>query len=455
MKLPSIQLLRSLAALLVAIVHGAGFERTILQENGSAESPLVSGLFLNGYAGVDLFFVISGFIMVWVTRTQRHGANAGLEFLFARTTRIYPVWWFAAGLMVVYALGLQSSMSAVVGQVTDEPLAYTGEYLARSFLLLPQAEYPILAVGWTLIHEVYFYVVFALLMLAPRAFLPIGLLVWGAIIIAASFLMPLPATATNFLTLAVHPMTMEFIFGAIIGQMVISGVSWRGGTITVIAAIWLTAALCLQGVADAFTLKWGRVLLFGFPCAALIYGVATLDMQQRTVWLIPAFAGALVTGALFQFYPTSLEAPYATRAEALILPVIVGGGAALAVLWVGWLGGLNLPGPTLRVGFALRRVFDFVSRSGDWSYSLYLTHLFSFGLVKWIFAWLGQLDALAPFFRVGQPGIWDNLIFIVCGLIATLVGAFLTYHLIERPALSVATMARRALFSKGSSARGY
>ncbi|MBY9066844.1 acyltransferase [Hyphomonas sp. WL0036] len=455
MKLPSIQLLRSLAALLVAIVHGAGFERTILQENGSVEAPLVSGLFLNGYAGVDLFFVISGFIMVWVTRNQRHGPVAGIEFLFARTTRVYPVWWFAAGLMTFYALGLQNSMFATIGQVTDAAPTYSGEYILRSFLLLPQADYPILAVGWTLIHEVYFYVVFALLILAPRAFLPIGLLVWGGLVVAASFLMPLPATATNFLTLVVHPMTMEFIFGAVIGQMVISGVSWRTGTITVIAAIWLTAALCLQGVADAFTLKWGRVLLFGFPCAALIYGVATLDIQGRTVWLLPAFVGALVTGMLFQLYPTSLDAPYAVRAEALILPVIVGGGAALMVVWAGWLGGQKLPGATLRLGLALRSLHEAVARSGDWSYSLYLTHLFSFGLVKWGFGWLGQHDALAPFFRIGQPGIWDNLLFIACGLIASLIGAYITYHLIERPALAAATMVRRALFSKGSSARGY
>jgi peptidoglycan/LPS O-acetylase OafA/YrhL len=244
-------------------------------------------------------------------------------------------------------------------------------------------------------------------------------------------------------------MTMEFIFGAIIGLLVTSGVSWRSGTITVIAAIWLTAALCYQGVADEFTLKWGRVLLFGFPCAALIYGMATLDMQGRIAWLIPAFAGTLVTGGLFQFYPTSLIDPASLRAQAVILPVITGSSTALVVLWLGWIAQKRMPELMLQISLPVGRVYHASARLGDWSYSLYLTHLFSFGLLKWIFSWIGQQEGMAPYFRVGAPGLWDNFLFISCGVSASLIGAFVTYYLVERPALGAASAARRALFQQG------
>ena len=445
MKLQTIQLLRSLAAVLVAILHAAGFERLMLQEAGSDEAPLLNGLFLNGYGGVDLFFVISGFIMVWVTRTSRPSPGTSLSFLFARTTRVYPVWWFAAGLMTLYALNLQGAVASP-GSLEAEPETYSLGYLVRSFLLLPQPDYPILSVGWTLIHEIYFYVVFAALLLLPRAFLPLGLLVWGAIVIAASFLMPLPATAENLLVLAVHPMTMEFILGAVIGLLVTSGVSWRGGSIMVIAAIWFTAALCLQGTADEFALKWGRVLMFGFPCAALVYGAATLDIQRRTVWLLPALIGAFATGLMFQLNPAGLDITYAERARQLIVPVLTGVLSAAAIILAGWFGGRYIPLVTLRAGHAFKTIYTVAARTGDWSYSLYLTHLFAFGLLKWIFAWLGAQASLAPIFAVGHPGGLGNTLFVVCGLTASLLGGFITYTLVERPALAVAMSARRALF---------
>lgn len=180
-------------------------------------------------AGSISFFVISGFIMVWVTHGQPHRPVASLDFLFARITRIYPLWWAAAGAMTLYAIVISPLMVDVTGGIDREEQALSAGYLIRSFLLVPQQDYPVLAIGWTLIHELYFYAVFALLMLLPRAFLPFAMLIWGGLVTAASLAGLTSPVATDFLTLVLHPMTMEFIFGVAAGLVVTSGIAWRGG----------------------------------------------------------------------------------------------------------------------------------------------------------------------------------------------------------------------------------
>lgn len=446
MKLQSIQALRGIAALLVVMVHGAAFERILISENGLAEAPLIGGLFLNGYGGVDLFFVISGFIMVWVTQRAVPGVATSADFLFARFLRVYPMWWMAAGLMLAYALNVQILSTLATGEIVEEPIRYSTSYLLKSFFLLPQLEFPVLAVGWTLIHEIYFYAVFAVLLLLPRTFLHWGLLVWGGLVVASSFAgLPAP-TAENFLTLAVHPMTMEFIFGAIAGLVVTSGIRWRGGFMTLFASLWLTSSFCLQGTPDEHAMLWGRVMLFGLPCTALVYGVATLDAEERAAWLIPAAAGTIVCATLFQFYGINPETPTIERVTAVILPLVVGALVMGMVLWTGWLGGQNLPRQTLALGRWLRGGLRGIVKAGDWSYSVYLLHLFVLGLLKWVFTWAGKQEALAPYFRLGHPGIADNLIFLACLLVGALMAGWLGHRLIERPVLAVVSALRRILF---------
>ncbi len=446
MKLQSIQALRGIAALLVVLVHAAAFERIIISENGLQEQALISGLFLNGYGGVDLFFVISGFIMVWVTQHAAPRPATSAEFLFSRLLRVYPLWWIAACLMLLYALNAQILSTLATGEITEEPIRYSTGYLAKSFLLLPQFEFPVLAVGWTLIHEVYFYVVFAFLLLLPRAYLPWMLLIWGGIVIAASLAGFATPTAEGFLTLAIHPMTMEFIFGAVAGLLVTSGINWRGGFMTLFATLWLTSSFCLQGPPDEQTMLWGRVLLFGLPCTALVYGFATLDVQDRIAWLIPATAGAIVCAALFQFYGIKPDTPTQARATAIILPLVCGALAMGIVLWIGWLGGQNLPRETRLAGKRLRGALIWMTSTGNWSYSLYLLHLFVLGVLKWGFTWAGKQDVLAPYFRLGAPGIIDNLLFLTCLLAGALFAGWLGHRLIERPIQSLVTALRRRFF---------
>ena len=448
MKLQSIQALRGIAALLVVVYHARALEITGLARIGSTETPLVGGLFASGFAGVDLFFVISGFIMVWVTRNTIPGPVSSGDFLFARATRIYPVWWAAASLGLLYmvlsgGVALIDSSGAAIKAGTPQ-----FQYILKSFLLIPQPDFPVLLIGWTLIHEVYFYLVFAVILLLPRGLIPYALLAWGICVVTASLLgLPAPI-AQGFLTLAVHPMTMEFIFGAVVGLMVSSGLIWRAGIITLLATLCLVAALGLQGVPTPYTLQWGRVLEIGLPCAALIYGIGGLDATARLAWLAPAFLGAVAATLIIQLFGLDPGAPLAARQGAVILGSIIGGVIMLIVLWTGWLLGQARPGWLYCMAPAWRGLLTAIAHTGNWSYSIYLFHLFALGIVQRLMFRTVEASPLAPFLRLGSPGIWDNLVFVSGGVVAALAAGWLGYMIIEQPAVFAFGWLRRRIFGR-------
>lgn len=96
-RLYSIQALRGVAAFLVLIFH-----LNAILYSGNKDTNQIGAFWANGFAGVDMFFVISGFIMVYVARDIVPGFKSSVRFLFFRVARIYPLWWFFASLMMVY-----------------------------------------------------------------------------------------------------------------------------------------------------------------------------------------------------------------------------------------------------------------------------------------------------------------------------------------------------------------
>ncbi|HRJ00316.1 MAG TPA: acyltransferase [Hyphomonas sp.] len=448
MKLQSVQALRGLAALLVVFYHIRALETLSIAANGLEEVTWVSRVFSNGYAGVDLFFVISGFIMVFVTRSGQTGLQPAADFLFARATRIYPIWWAFAGMMTIYMAAAHGLPNGTDGWQTVSRSQPPVDYVVKSFLLLPQAEFPILGVGWTLVHEVYFYAVFALFMLLPRRLLPFLLTAWAAMIVAggfAGFSVPFAGTMRE---LVFYPMTMEFILGAFAGLAVVSGWVWRPGVLALVAALWLAGVLSYHGVETPDTLKWGRVLWYGPPSALLIYALAGLDLKRRLAWLIPAAAGFLVALGIYQLAGLSETSPDLARQDAAVLATIVGALAMLAVLWTGWLLGYAAPGPLRATQPFFQRLMRWAVRLGDWSFSLYLSHIIVLTAVRRTFETLGTREALAPYFRLGAPGPVDNLLFLVLCLVLSIAGAWLAYRYIEKPWIILFGDLRRFLFHR-------
>jgi peptidoglycan/LPS O-acetylase OafA/YrhL len=100
-KIINIQFLRAFAALIVIFYHTAPHYYI----TGGEHSGNIFSFFSQiGYAGVDIFFVISGYIM-WYSSHNHKGTKDVLEFIYARFTRIYPVYWSFFFLLIIMYWG--------------------------------------------------------------------------------------------------------------------------------------------------------------------------------------------------------------------------------------------------------------------------------------------------------------------------------------------------------------
>ena len=147
-KFVGIQLLRALAAILVVIWHLGFYARTVA---GIDVSP---PMFLQfGYAGVDLFFVISGFIICYIASSRPFDSK---NFARNRFVRIYPFYAFFTALEIVPWI--------IYWNLGWEPVAPpAAPEIVKSFLIWPQQSLPVLNIGWTLEYEVQFYLLAGLL----------------------------------------------------------------------------------------------------------------------------------------------------------------------------------------------------------------------------------------------------------------------------------------------------
>jgi exopolysaccharide production protein ExoZ len=271
-KLTSIQSARAIAALLVVLHHmSLRFEQRI---EGTRFLEVFDHF---GFAGVDLFFVISGLIMM-VTCQQHFGGGVGAaSFLYRRATRIYPLYWLFTLAQVAAILLIASATERTV----------TTGNLISSLLLLPQAGYPILAPGWTLVYEMFFYLVFALLFFIPKTFCWHFLSAWGLLTIALYLsLTTTGMTDTNDLvTLPVYasPMNLEFIAGCWIGHLHHRKAARFGKSSLAIGALLFASGWYLVERFTDLSAEFGmtRVLAFGFSSALVLYGWVTLE--RRTI----------------------------------------------------------------------------------------------------------------------------------------------------------------------------
>lgn len=273
-RMDSLQCLRGLAALAVVLFHLRGVEIKYLQ--GPA---LLDGVARYADAGVDLFFVVSGFVMTTVAAGRYTKEGAGTQFLVKRAWRVLPMYWIFTTLVV----GLMAVVPTMVNS------SYADQSVLASYLLIPHAQLPVLTVGWTLMHEAYFYLIFAgAIAFVPERVVPAFLLLWAAAIGAAAWLPPGPATPAH--NLVTSPLTYEFIAGAMLGLY------WRripsGLALPLIVAGFATAVvagMALPETGPATITVGTRVAWFGSAAVLLLAGSVTLEAQGRSrlpAWLI-------------------------------------------------------------------------------------------------------------------------------------------------------------------------
>ncbi len=261
-----IQSLRALAALMVVVGHAQTEALVAALNQGSAFAP--SHLLPWG-AGVDLFFAISGFIMVVASGRLFAAPGAAATFFGRRLKRIVPLYWLATTLYVA----IQFATHKQVG----------GADLAASYLFWPRDVHgdgvlrPIYALGWTLQYEMLFYALFATFVALPRRACVAAVTAVLAAGVAANRVWALPPGPLDFWT---QPIVLEFAFGMAVGLAWHQRVrlpGWARGALAVAAV----AALAFDGLDAAHqAVTWitptdeARVIAWGLPTALLVAAAA-------------------------------------------------------------------------------------------------------------------------------------------------------------------------------------
>lgn len=246
----------------------------IIEKKYGGAASVLPEIFQFGMSGVDLFFVISGFVMVSVTRGQFGAPKQALKFLYHRVTRIYPLYWFYTVIVLIVFLTNPAIVNSSAG----------GEVgITASFLLLPGDTLPLLMVGWTLIHEMYFYLIFfLLLLLITEKALPISLLIWGIGIIYVNLF---STTTSPQLSLVSHPLTLEFIAGALLAIGYYRGsfaLQKRWLSLTLFTSLLLSIlgyAFYLGSTGLSEPVGWWRIVIFGAP--ALLVVLCGIQMERH------------------------------------------------------------------------------------------------------------------------------------------------------------------------------
>src|ERR1700709_2619393 len=250
-----IQIVRFFAAFAVVVFHALG----VPPDGFAVAESSISFVLSYGGRGVDLFFVISGFIIFYAT--DGRGLTPA-EFLRRRVERIVPPYFFMIFAVTVLAVTLPARFGAVDW--------YTPRHIIKSlaFVAFADGEMPVVYVGWSLEYEMYFYLAVALLMAATRD-------PWRNIVVMFSALaivgrIPGVEPALGNYAFFVDPMILEFVLGVIVGRVFVTGrVDWP-----------MPVAAGCAVIAVLVTDPTQRVIISGIPSALLVMAAAFVSRKR-------------------------------------------------------------------------------------------------------------------------------------------------------------------------------
>ncbi|MBN8939922.1 MAG: acyltransferase [Rhizobiales bacterium] len=293
------QVLRAIAAASVAVRHAQHDAATLSQQNGhlfQAWNPIPWS------AGVDVFFVISGLIMVHASQQLFATPGGSRLFLSRRIARIVPLYWAVTTLYVAVALFAPALLNQTY---------INASFVFASYFFIPAARpdgivQPAYELGWTLNYEMFFYVLFAAAICLPLRWAAAALLtVLTTLVIAGRLAAPL-AEPLAFWT---NPILLEFAFGVVLGVMLAQGVRLSRRARAGLVAAGLAALMLAAAYPELYRVL-PRPVVYGLP-AALIVAAAALGQNRGQPAGLLARCGAAAGDASYALY---LLHPFAIRA---------------------------------------------------------------------------------------------------------------------------------------------
>jgi exopolysaccharide production protein ExoZ len=228
-RLATIQALRAFAANMVVLSHLIGLQAL----KDTAFAPLDFWTRYFGSSGVQCFFIISGYVVARVAQRENWR-----EFLISRVSRIYPVYWVYLGLFVLFlnSKGTPPSFTETAGAIG----------------LLPN--HNILPVSWSLVYEVYFYVVILAIIAVRSPMLP-SLIAWALLSVM---------TTSTFSVLFISGALLTFLPR----RMPLLALSL--GVVLVPAGLIITAIYSVSAEIPVF-------FILGAPYILVIYGLTGVE----------------------------------------------------------------------------------------------------------------------------------------------------------------------------------
>lgn len=228
-----------------------------------------------GQSGVDVFFVISGFIIVYVTPRPLASLRDLCTYLFRRMARIYPAYWAI-------------TLPALAWRDWKGTMPHDSQEVLAWIFLLPYRNVPPIIVAWTLVYEIHFYIICAAILFLSGRFRIYAAMIWLLVIIAANFFQ---INLWNLYTgwwLAPYP--LEFIAGMLLAHWATHGSPIRIRPI--LAAILVGSAYMFmmiyvhkEGFFDFGVPAISRMFILGLPALMIVQLVYQMETQGDWRWM--------------------------------------------------------------------------------------------------------------------------------------------------------------------------
>ena len=253
--LVTIQYLRAASAALVVLFHvGRNYDISI---------PV-------GEGRISLFFIVSGFVFWWITTGSRASPAV---FMLRRLARIVPLYWIVTTVLLVGSLA---------GVSTHAPA--TAEHYLKSMLFIPHVDvrsgqiFPLLIPGWTLVYEMFFAIVFALLLCGPeRSRLYLATLVFAGLALCGVIFNPVDPVLATY----TNEIMAEFLAGVWLAYL------WpRVNLSKGVSFAILGTGIIMSFVAQSWQDEVPRIVYSGLPALLTIIGALGLERRFEPVrWL--------------------------------------------------------------------------------------------------------------------------------------------------------------------------